>query len=59
MCSRYSFNLEKTADNIEKAIAFVLDEGYRTAAIAQENCRTIGTAEMGKAIVSALDRMAA
>ena len=59
MCLRYSFDLGKTADNIEKAIAFVLDEGYRTADIAQESCRTIGTAEMGNAIVSALDRMAA
>ena len=47
-----------TADRIESAIAFVLDEGYRTADIAQDGCRTIGTAEMGKAIVAALDRMA-
>ena len=38
-------------------LAFVLDEGYRTADIAQDNCRTIGTAEMGKAIIAALDRM--
>src|SRR6476620_2534395 len=59
MCLRYSFNLGETADRIEKAIAFVLDEGYRTADIAQENCRTIGTAEMGTAIIAALDRMAA
>jgi 3-isopropylmalate dehydrogenase len=58
MCLRYSFNLGETADRIEKTIAFVLDEGYRTADIAQDGCRTIGTAEMGKAIVSALDRMA-
>jgi 3-isopropylmalate dehydrogenase len=57
MALRYSFNLGATADKIERAIAFVLDEGYRTADIAQENCRTIGTAEMGKAIVEALDRM--
>ena len=59
MCLRYSFNLGETADRIEKAIAFVLDEGYRTADIAQENCRTIGTAEMGNAIIAALDRMSA
>jgi 3-isopropylmalate dehydrogenase len=58
MCLRYSFNLGETADRIESAIAFMLDEGYRTADIAQANCHTIGTAEMGKAIVSALDRMA-
>ena len=36
MCLRYSFDLGETADRIEKAIAFVLDEGYRTADIAQE-----------------------
>jgi len=59
MCLRYSFSLGETADRIQKAIAFVLDEGYRTADIAQENCRTIGTAEMGTAIIAALDRMAA
>jgi 3-isopropylmalate dehydrogenase len=57
MALRYSFNLGETADRIEKAIAFVLDQGLRTADIAQANCRTIGTAEMGKAIVSALDRI--
>src|SRR5512134_914453 len=58
MCLRYSFDQGETADKIERAIAFVLDEGYRTADIAQDGCRTIGTAEMGKAIISALDRMA-
>jgi 3-isopropylmalate dehydrogenase len=59
MCLRYSFDLGEMADKIERAIAFVLDEGYRTADIAQDGCRTIGTAEMGKAIVAALDRMTA
>jgi 3-isopropylmalate dehydrogenase len=59
MCLRYSFDLGEMADKIERAIAFVLDEGYRTADIAQDGCRTIGTAEMGKAIIAALDRMTA
>ena len=58
MALRYSFDQGATADLIERAIAFVLDEGYRTADIAQDGCRTIGTAEMGRAIISALDRMA-
>ena len=58
MALRYSFDQAATADLIERAIAFVLDEGYRTADIAQDGCRTIGTAEMGKAMISALDRMA-
>ena len=56
MCLRYSFDQGPTADRIEKAIAFVLDEGYRTADIAQDGCRTVGTAEMGTAIIAALDR---
>ena len=58
MALRYSFDQGATADLIERAIAFVLDGGYRTADIAQDGCRTIGTPEMGKAIISALDRMA-
>ncbi len=44
----------ETADRIEKAIAAVLDQGLRTADIAQEGCRTVSTSEMGKAVVAAL-----
>ncbi len=56
MCLRYSFDLGHAADRIEAAIATVLDQGLRTADIAQDGCRTVGTAEMGAAIVAALDR---
>ena len=56
MCLRYSFFLGETADRIDKAIANVLDQGLRTADIAQDGCRTVGTREMGEAIVAALDR---
>ena len=58
MCLRYSFYLGDAADRIESAVASVLDSGLRTADIAQEDCRTIGTREMGEAIVAALDRSA-
>ena len=34
----------------------VLDQGLRTADIAQDGCRTVGTTEMGEAIIAALDR---
>jgi 3-isopropylmalate dehydrogenase len=54
MCLRYSFNQGETADRIETAIAAVLDQGLRTADIAQDGCRTVSTSEMGKAIVAAL-----
>jgi 3-isopropylmalate dehydrogenase len=55
MALRYSLDLGDAADRIEAAIAAVLDQGLRTADIAQSGCRTVGTAEMGKAIVKALD----
>jgi 3-isopropylmalate dehydrogenase len=55
MCLRYSFDMAETADRIERAIASVLDQGYRTGDIRQEGCRTVGTREMGDAILAALD----
>ncbi|MGB6389225.1 MAG: 3-isopropylmalate dehydrogenase [Methyloceanibacter sp.] len=58
MALRYSFDQGETADRIESAIAGVLDQGLRTADIAQEGCRTVGTTDMGAAIVKALDRAA-
>ncbi len=57
MCLRYSFDLGGAADAIEKAIARVLDQGLRTADIRQEGCKTVGTREMGDAIVAALNRV--
>jgi 3-isopropylmalate dehydrogenase len=56
MALRYSFDLGELADRIEAAIAAVLDQGLRTADIAQEGCRTVGTKQTGEAIVRALDR---
>jgi 3-isopropylmalate dehydrogenase len=55
MCLRYSFDLGATADAIERAIARVLDQGLRTADIRQEGCRTVGTRDMGGAILAALE----
>jgi 3-isopropylmalate dehydrogenase len=55
MCMRYSFDQGAAADRIEAAISAVLDQGYRTADIAQDGCRTISTAAMGTAILAALD----
>ena len=58
MCLRYSFDLPKMADAIERAISTVLDQGYRTGDIKQDGCRTVGTREMGDAILSVLGRSA-
>ena len=50
MALRYSFNMIELADRLEAAIAAVLEEGLRTGDIAQDNCRVVGTEEMGAAI---------
>ncbi|HVW93516.1 MAG TPA: isocitrate/isopropylmalate family dehydrogenase, partial [Devosia sp.] len=54
MALRYSFGMVDLADRVEKAIADVLADGLRTADIAQPNHKTIGTAEMGGAILARL-----
>ena len=54
MALRYSFNLVELADRVEAAIAAVLGEGLRTGDIAQDNYKTIGTEEMGAAILRRL-----
>ncbi|NOT49556.1 MAG: 3-isopropylmalate dehydrogenase [Acidobacteria bacterium] len=48
---RYSAKNEAAAAAIEDAIETVLDEGYRTADIATENCRQlVSTEEMGRLV---------
>jgi len=59
MALRYSFNMGKQADWIDKAIANTLSKGLRTADIKSEGTNVIGTAEMGDAILSELKELAA
>ncbi len=59
MCLRYSFNMVKEADNLEKAIADVLDSGIRTGDIMSEGSRKVGTTEMGDAILAAFKALSA
>src|SRR5690606_36592916 len=54
MALRYSFNLIEIADRLEAAIAAVLAAGLRTGDIAQDNMKTVGTEEMGAAILKQL-----
>jgi 3-isopropylmalate dehydrogenase len=58
MCLRYSFALKKEADLVERAVATVLDQGYRTLDIMQPVMRQVGTKEMGKGVIAALDKLA-
>ncbi|MEW9617342.1 3-isopropylmalate dehydrogenase [Shinella sp. S4-D37] len=59
MCLRYSFNMVAEADNLEKAIAEVLDSGIRTGDIMADGCRQVGTTEMGDAILAAFKKLSA
>src|SRR2546423_7816459 len=59
MALRYSFGMLKEADLIEKAIAAALDKGLRTADIAAPGAETVGTAQMGDAIITGVERLAA
>ncbi|RIA56216.1 3-isopropylmalate dehydrogenase [Dichotomicrobium thermohalophilum] len=58
MALRYSFDLAEEADMLERAITSVLDQGLRTGDIMQEGMSRVGTDEMGKAIVAALEAQA-
>jgi len=50
MMLRYSINMPEAADAIEAAVNKVLDEGYRTADIAKEGDKVVGTVHMGELI---------
>jgi 3-isopropylmalate dehydrogenase len=54
MMLRYSLGRAEQADRIEAAVAKVLAQGLRTADIAAGGARTVGTKEMGDAVVAAL-----
>ena len=56
MLLRYSFGRENEAAKIERAVRTVLAAGFRTADILQPGTKQVGTAEMGDAVVAALQR---
>jgi 3-isopropylmalate dehydrogenase len=58
MALRYSFNMGKEADLIEKAIAGALAQGLRTADIKSEGASTVSTAQMGDAIIAEVAKLA-
>ena len=54
MLLRYSLNRPELAERIEAAVKQVLSAGLRTGDIYTEGSRKVGTAEMGDAVVAAL-----
>ena len=54
MMLRYSFDLDKEADDIENAVKAVLKAGYRTGDIMQDGKTLVGTKEMGDILVKTI-----
>jgi 3-isopropylmalate dehydrogenase len=59
MALRYSLGMAAEADLVDKAIAAVLADGLRTGDIMQDGMRKVGTSEMGGAILTKLEKLAA
>jgi 3-isopropylmalate dehydrogenase len=55
MMLRYTLNEPALADKIEQAVSRVLDQGLRTGDIHTAGMKKVGTAEMGNAVVAALE----
>jgi len=57
MMFRYSFNYEKEANIIDKAIKNILDHGFRTADIARPGEKSVSTSEIGNEIVKEIEKL--
>lgn len=55
MMLRYSLNEDKAAERVESAVRQVLAKGLRTADIFEPGMQKVGTAQMGDAVLEALD----
>jgi 3-isopropylmalate dehydrogenase len=58
MLLRHSFQLEREAMCVEKAVSGVLSQGARTADLARKSHAAISTGEMGRRVVEAVRRAA-
>jgi 3-isopropylmalate dehydrogenase len=54
MALRYSLDLDKLANTIDKAVEKVLDDGLRTKDILSKGKKEVSTSQMGDAIISKL-----
>jgi len=58
MMLRYSLNESKMADRVETAVHAVLSDGLRTADIHYEGSQLVSTAQMGRAVVEKITKLA-
>jgi len=57
MMLKYSFNMDKAADEVDQAIRNVLKKGYRTADIYEEGMKKAGCREMGRLIIEEIKKL--
>jgi len=57
MMLKYSFNLDKAAELIEKAVEETLNQGYRTADIYSEGTVKVNTQEITEKIINNIEKM--
>jgi 3-isopropylmalate dehydrogenase len=55
MLCKYTLKLDALAARIEAAVEHVLAQGYRTRDIQSAGTKLVGTAEMGKLVLEALE----
>ena len=55
MMLRYSFDLDKEAAAVEKAVQSALQDGYRTVDIMSEGCTQVGCSQMGDILAERID----
>ena len=55
MMLRYSFDLDRVAVAVERAVQKVLQDGYRSADIWSEGCRKVGCKQMGDLLAEQID----
>ena len=54
MALKYSLDLDKEAEQLDKAVQSVLDDGLRTKDIMSKNMKEVSTSVMGDAIIAKL-----
>ena len=54
MALKYSLDLDKEAEQLDKAVQSVLDDGLRTKDIMSKNMKEVSTSDMGNAIIAKL-----
>jgi 3-isopropylmalate dehydrogenase len=57
MMLKYSFNMDKAADEVDQAIRKVLEKGYRTADIYEKGMKKTGCREMGRLIIEEIKKI--